>query len=116
MEDLLKKFNIDTKTLTQDELQTLDKWANALSQKTVSTQDIAEHVSTMIESIERELTGHENPPITFANLLFRGRRERHLKARLQNYVVLRDFLTAPQRARSYVEKQLVGFRENITRR
>lgn len=109
MEELLQKFNIDRKTLTADELATLDKWAKALSTQQLSVVDVKQYLATMIESLERELTGFENPPMTFANLLFRGRRERHLKARLQNYVLLRDFLTAPERARSYVEKQLGGF-------
>lgn len=109
MDELLQKFNIDRKTLTADELATLDKWAKALSTQQLGVADVKQYLATMIESCERELTGHDNPPVTFANLVFRGRRERHLKARLQNYVMLRDFLTAPERARSYVEKQLGGF-------
>lgn len=109
MDELLQKFNIDRKTLNADELATLDKWAKALSTQQLSVADVKAYLATMIEALERELTGHENPPMTFANLVFRGRRERHLKARLQNYVMLRDFLTAPERARSYVEKQLGGF-------
>lgn len=109
MDELLQKFNIDRKTLTADEMVTLDKWAKALSTTQLSVVDVKQYLGTMIESLERELTGHDNPPVTFANLFFRGRRERHLKARLENYVLLRDFLTAPERARSYVEKQLGGF-------
>ncbi len=109
MDELLQKFKIDRKTLTVDELATLDKWAKALSTTQLNVADVKQYLASMIESIERELTGHENPPMTFANLVFRGRRERHLKARLENYVLLRDFLTAPERARSYVEKQLGGF-------
>lgn len=109
MDELLQKFKIDRKTLTTDELETLDKWAKALSTQQLSLVDVKGYLGSMIETIERELTGHENPPMTFANLFFRSRRERHLKARLENYVMLRDFLTAPERARSYVEKQLGGF-------
>lgn len=109
MDELLNKFNIDRKTLTTEELQTLDKWAKALSTQQLGITDVKGYIATMIEALERELTGHDNPPMTFANLFFRGRRERHLKARLYNYVMLRDFLTAPERARSYVEKQLGGF-------
>lgn len=109
MDEILQKFNIDRKTLTTDEVETLDKWAKALSTQQMSLADIKGYLGTMIESIERELTGFENPPNTFANLFFRGRRERHLKARLQNYVLLRDFITSPERARQYVEKQLGSF-------
>lgn len=109
MDEILQKFKIDRKTLTADEVETLDRWSKALSTKQLSLADIKVYLDTMIESIERELTGFENPPITFANLFFRGRRERHLKARLQNYVLLRDFITAPEKARKYVETQLGSF-------
>lgn len=109
MDELLKKFNIDRNTLTTAEIETLDKWAKALSVGQLSVSDVKEYIAHMIESVERELTGFENPPLTFASLFFRSRREAHLKARLHNYVLLREFLTAPERARSYVEKQLGGF-------
>ncbi len=109
MDELLKKFNIDRNTLTVSEIDTLDKWAKALAVQQLSLADVKGYIASMIESVERELTGHENPPITFANLVFRRRRERHLKARLQNYILFRDFLTSPERARSYVEKQLGSF-------
>ena len=109
MKTLLQKFKIDRSTLTSDELATLDRWAKALNGAQVSVTDVKSYIDAMIVSLERELTGHENPPMTFANLFFRKRRERHLKARLENYILLRDFLTAPERARSYVEKQLGGF-------
>lgn len=113
MDDLLKKFNIDRNTLTADEIATLDRWAKALSTAQLSVQDVKQYLAQMIESVERELTGFENPPLTFASLFFRSRREVHLKARLHNYVLLRDFLTAPERARSYVEKQLGGFTTRV---
>lgn len=109
MDELLKKFKIDRTTLTADELATLDKWAKALSTQQLSVSDVKQYINQMIDGAERELVGHQNPPMTFANLFFRGRRERHLKARIENYVMLRDFLTAPERARAYVEKQLGGF-------
>lgn len=113
MDELLKKFSIDRNTLTADEIETLDRWAKALSTAQLSVTEVKAYISQMIESIERELTGFETPPLTFANLFFRSRRERHLKARLQNYVLLRDFLTAPERARSYVEKQLGAFTPKV---
>lgn len=110
MEELLTKFNIKKETLTADEKVTLQKWAETLSQKQLTPSEVLKYIESMISPLERELTGYENPPMSFANLIFRGRRERHIKARLQNYIMLRDFLTAPDRARSYVEKQLGNFK------
>lgn len=109
MEELLSKFKIDRNTLTKDEMETLDRWSKALSTAQLSVVDIQGYISTMIESVERELTNYEKPPMTFANIVFRKRRDKHLRARLENYILMRDFLTAPERARSYVEKQLGGF-------
>jgi len=109
LEELLQKYGVDRNTLTAAESEVLDKWAKMLAIKQLTLSDIENHVNAMIESLERELTGHENPPVTFANLVFRGRRERHLKARLQNYIMLRDFVTSPERARQYIEKQLSSF-------
>lgn len=109
MEDILQKFKIDRNTLSSDELEVLDRWAKALQTTQLSVVDVKSYINSMIETLERELHGHETPPMTFANLFFRKRRERHMSARLQNYILLRDFLTAPERARSYVEKQLGGF-------
>ena len=90
-------------------METLDRWSKALSTAQLSVVDIQGYISTMIESVERELTNYEKPPMTFANIVFRKRRDKHLRARLENYILMRDFLTAPERARSYVEKQLGGF-------
>jgi len=110
MDELLQKFNINRSTLSRDEIETLNKWASALDKKQLTISDTKEYIDAMIKAIELELTGNETPPTTFANLVFRNRRERHMKARLQNYVLLRDFLTAPERARSYVEKQLASLK------
>jgi hypothetical protein len=109
-EELLAKFNIKKDNLTQDERTTLQKWAEMVSQKQITPLEVKGYIEAMIPSLERELAGYDNPPMSFANLIFRGRRERHIKARLQNYLMLRDFLTAPDRARSYVEKQLGNFK------
>lgn len=109
MDELLQKFKIDRNTLSSDELATLDKWAKALQTTQLSVVDVKGYLEQMIVSLEKELHGYDNPPMTFANLFFRKRRDRHMSARLQNYILLRDFLTAPERARTYVEKQLGGF-------
>lgn len=110
MDEMLNKFGIKRETLNAEEIATLDKWAKALSVQQLHIGDVKNHVSAMIESLEKELHGYDGPPMTFANLFFRKRRERHMAARLQNYILLRDFLTAPEKARSYVEKQISSFK------
>lgn len=109
MNELLAKYNINRNSLTTDELITLEKWAKAITGKQISVYDVSQYINSMIEKLEMELHGYDTKPMTFANLFFSRRRNRHLEARLMNYVMLRDFLTAPERARSYVEKQLESF-------
>lgn len=103
--DLLAKYGLEYKDLTQDEIDTLEKWSKAFAQRTLTLPDIKKHLDTMIDSIEREITGYDSPP-HFTAWLWRKRRMRHLHARLANLIVLRDFCSAPERAQEYVEKQL----------
>lgn len=104
-DELLKKFNISRESLTMAELETLEEWAKGLSTKQLNVPAVADYVETMIDSINRELHGYDTPR-SFVALLFRRRQHRHLEARLMNYILLRDFLTAPDKAKKYVEEQL----------
>ena len=109
MEEILRKFNIDRDSLNAVEMETLEKWSQALSQNILHVADVKTYIDAMIQSLEKELFNDE-APMTFANLFFRKSRKRNKEARLHNYVLLRDFLTAPERARSFVEKQLNSFK------
>lgn len=111
MDEILEKFGIKRETLNASEVETLDKWAKALSVQQLNIHDVKNHIQSMIEVLEKELFGHNDAPLTFASLFFRKRKERFAQARLHNYVLLRDFLTAPEKARSYVEKQVSSFKQ-----
>ncbi len=102
-EELLAQFGLDRNKLTLDEVATLNNWAQALSNNSLGMRDVVTHVEAMCESIERELC---EPPKDIAAWLFRKKNQAHLMARLQNYLMLRDFLTKPERARKHVEAQL----------
>lgn len=105
MHDLLKKFNLKYEDLTPDEINTLNKWQQQLVSKQISLNDIKDHLNVMIEVLERELHGYDTPK-GFTDFLFRHKRNRNLEARLVNYLMLRDFVTAPDKAKAYIEKQL----------
>tara|TARA_R100001086_G_C11848145_1_gene260665 strand:+ start:9184 stop:9531 length:348 start_codon:yes stop_codon:yes gene_type:complete len=105
IKDLLAKYGLQYQDLSDEEIGTLRKWSEAFSQKTLTLPDIKNHINTMIDSIEREITGYESPP-NFVAWFYRKRRMRQLHARLANLIVLRDFCSAPERAQEYVEKQL----------
>lgn len=103
--DLLAKYGLEYKDLTEDEVETLNKWSSAFTQKTLTLPDIVNHIGTMIDSIEREIIAYDSPP-NFVAWMYRRKRMRHLHARLSNLIVLRDFCSAPERAQEFVEKQL----------
>ena len=105
LNDLLHKFNINRSTLTNDELQTIDTWAKALRTRKLAPEDVLEYIESMITAIERELTGYDTPQ-NFTALIFRRNRRKHLEARLFNYLMLRDFLSSPEKARKFAETQL----------
>lgn len=110
MEDLLIKFGVKREEMNAQELETLERWAQSLSQSQVTIPDLKNYLNEMITALERELTGHDYPK-GFVELFFRKKRLRHLKARLHNYILLRDFLVAPEKARSYVEKHLSNLKK-----
>jgi len=105
MESFLQKLGIKREDLNIAEKETLNKWLEALSKNQISVKEIQEYINEMISALEREAFGYDKPK-GIAEYLFRSTRKKHLEARLQNYVMLRDFLTAPEKARSYVEKSL----------
>lgn len=102
-EELLAQFGLKREQLNPEEIATLQTWASALSQNALTLRDVVQHVEAMTESIERELA---EPPKDITAWLFRKKRQAHLMARLQNYLMLRDFMTKPERARKYIEAQL----------
>jgi len=105
VKSLLEKFNLKFEDLTPDELATLDQWAAKLQGAEITVKDVERFVEALIGTVSRELASTETPA-SFAALLFRGKRERFLKARLHNLLALRDFLSGPEKARAFVDRQL----------
>lgn len=110
-DSILQRAGLTRDTLNAGERETLERWAKQLSTQQIGIRELNEYINQMITSLERELAGYEDTPTTFASIFFRGKRMKHVKARLYNYIMIRDFITAPDRARSYVEKHI----SNITK-
>lgn len=105
MDELLKKMGLKREDLNAEELDTLKQWSASMATKQVGVKDVQDYIEGMIRGVEKELAGYDYPQ-NFTALLFRGRRERALKARLYNYLMLRDFITAPERAKVFIDKQI----------
>lgn len=110
-EELLKKNGLTRETLNAQERETLERWASQMSIDKIGIVEVKEYLNQMISSLERELTGYETP-VSFTGWLFRGKRLKHINARLYNYIMLRDFITAPEKAKSFVEKHITNLKKN----
>lgn len=108
-DELLKKYNIDRETLTDVERATLEQWSKSMSIEKVGIVEVTQYINQMITGVERELSGHSTPD-SFTAWLFRGKRMRHLNARLYNYIMLRDFISSPDKARAFVEKHITNIK------
>lgn len=109
-DELLQKYGLTRDTLNSMEKETLERWAQSLATDKIGVKEVQEYINQMITGVERELAGHD-VPVGFTAWLFRGKRLRHLNARLYNYIMLRDFLTAPDKARSFVEKHITNLKK-----
>lgn len=105
---LLEKYNLKFDDLNTAERETLLTWAKSLQTTTLTPDDIKKYVTGLITAIERELAGLDEPQ-TFWQWLFRRRRLDYRAARLQNYLMIRDFLEGPEKAKAFIEAHLQRF-------
>lgn len=110
-DQLLTQIGLKQEDLSIQEMETLKQWASGLETRQLNLHDVREYVSSMINSLERQLF---QEPDTLVGLLFRRKRKVHMMARLNNYLLLRDLIDAPQKARAEIEKQISRFKKPAT--
>lgn len=98
---LLEKFGVNYEDLNPSEKETLSQWVQSLQTNQLTLDGVKTYLKHLIEGVERELATYN---LSREQDLF-------LKARLKNYLMLYDFLTAPDRAQKYIEQSL----QNINR-
>ena len=104
-EDLLKPYKLKFEDLNSLERETLRKWADRLQTTPLTVDDIRNKLTDLILAIERDLASLDEPE-TFWQWLFRRRRAEYRAARLQNYLLLRDFIDGPARAKQALDAHL----------
>ena len=104
-DEMLKSAGLDPRSLSDEEVKTLESWADQYNKTTLTLSDVEEYLSSMIEAVSRELAGYK-PPETISFFLFRRKRERYLKARLYNLITLREFIRRPSRMLEAIKKSL----------
>jgi len=95
-DNFLSKFGLKYDDLREEEREYLVRMVERVSKKQVTVKDIEESIKGMIESVARELSSES----------LSRRKDVFLKARLKNYLLLYDILTAPEKAKKALEKQL----------
>ena len=91
------------------ERETFQKWQATLETSQLTVEGVKDHVEALIESVERDLTELKEMT-SFWTWIYGWKQDFYLKARLKNYLMLYDFLTAPDRARKYIEQSLTNIK------
>ena len=101
----LEERGIKYEQLNSAERETLEKWSKAWQDNEVSTEKIRDFLATLIEGVQKELTDLKEST-SFWSWLSNRKKDIFLKARLKNYLMLKDFVTGPERARKFIEENL----------
>lgn len=96
MNKFLEKIGIPFEKLEEEERATLKKWLENLSRQQITLEDVKNYIRKMADSVAKELCKSK----------LSKKQDIFLKARLRNYLLLYDFLTAPEKAKQSLEKYL----------
>ena len=102
LNDFLSKFGLKYDDLKDEERNYLMRMVTSIAKKELTIHDVEANIKGMIESVARELSEESVP----------RRKDIFLKARLKNYLLLYDILTAPEKAKKALEKQLKNTNNN----
>lgn len=96
IDNFLAKFGITYEKLNEVERETLTDWLKNLAERQISIEDVKTYVRKMADNVAKELSVDELPK----------KKDIFLKARLRNYLLLIDFLTAPEEAKKSLERYI----------
>jgi hypothetical protein len=105
LSNLLDKYGIKYDDMNALERETFDSWSKSLASKQLTLTDVETHVKSLIEAVNKDLADLKEST-SFWTYLYQWKRDTYLKARLRNYMMLYDFLTAPAKARQFIEQSL----------
>ena len=107
---LLDDLKIKYEDLNPAEKETLQQWQKSLETNQLTVEGIRTHLRGLIEAVERELSDLDEYAGAWKWLSNR-KKDIFLKARLKNYLMLSDFLSAPEKARKYIEQSLTNIKK-----
>lgn len=95
LDELLKKRGLTYEELTEAEKETYRNWLETIEKKTISLEDIKEHIQNMKAAVAAKLVETDEKDKE-PNI--------YLKARLKNYLLLEELLNSPDKARRALER------------
>ena len=103
---ILERSGLKYEDLNAGERETLNSWISAMKKGVVTVSKMRSHISSMKDSVEKELTKTDH----------NTKQDIFLKARLRNYLLLESFLTTPERAREQMEQAIASFSPAIDKK
>jgi len=104
-DDLLKKYNVSMNDLTPDEMESFFNLLKATETRELDLPKVKVYLRDLITALEREIVKTDEwEPYFFGMFRRESRKHLYLKARLNNYLTLEDFVTSPERARRVLEE------------
>ena len=110
LSSLLEKFNVKYEDLNPAEKETLSQWYQALESNELTLAKVKEYLDSLIKAVEREMADVQESTSIWLWLSHR-KKDIFLKGRLKNYLMLHDFLSAPDKARKYIEQSLTNIKK-----
>jgi len=96
VDKLLERLNLKYDDLTREEEATYHSMLESINKSKFTVDSIRDEISSMRESVEKELT----------KTTHNSKQDLFLKARLRNYVLLLAFLDTPEKAKRALERAL----------
>lgn len=110
MSKLLEKFGIKYEDLNPAERETFSQWQEALTKSQLTLENVKDYLKNLIDAVQKEIIELKESTSLFT-ALFNWKKDFYLKARLKNYLMLQDFLTAPDKAQKYIEQSLINIKK-----
>jgi hypothetical protein len=104
IQTLLENYGLSYKDFRGDEKEELIRMVSQTEAQNITLNDFLEHLTKLIAVVEDELTSYE--PKTILELLWRKKRRNALDARLRCYVLMRNFIVAPIKAREAISRAI----------
>ena len=105
--DLLKKHNATLEDLTRDEMDAFFNLLKATESRQLDIPKITLYLRDLITALEKEFIVTDEWEYFFFGLFRReSRKHLHMKARLENYLILENLVTSPERAKRAMEEVL----------